>query len=292
MGTTERQHQCKECGKTFFGRKRKFCNDPCSRTMYSLTCEVCQKPFKSANASRKVCSIECTAIGNRSLPDCKCRWCGSPFRMGHGTKRSGKFCSREHAWRNMRLEGIVSNLQTRFTDRVNLLASGRQRCQRCNTFGVGQSRYCEPCRDAVKRESLKYPLGNVTCECGREFNRTHHLRVRCEYCQSQRHRQTNAAAKKAAKARRRARIKTTRVESVSPQEIFDRDGWMCGICGEEVLAGAQVPHPQAATIDHIVPLAKGGTHTADNLQCAHFICNCKKADYMPERQASTECVAM
>jgi 5-methylcytosine-specific restriction endonuclease McrA len=30
----------------------------------------------------------------------------------------------------------------------------------------------------------------------------------------------------------------------------------------------------APTLDHIVPLSKGGSHTYDNLQCACFRCNC------------------
>lgn len=33
-----------------------------------------------------------------------------------------------------------------------------------------------------------------------------------------------------------------------------------------------------ATIDHIIPLSKGGTHTYNNVQLAHYICNSKKSD--------------
>lgn len=30
--------------------------------------------------------------------------------------------------------------------------------------------------------------------------------------------------------------------------------------------------------DHVVPLAKGGTHTADNIRPAHALCNLRKSD--------------
>lgn len=47
----------------------------------------------------------------------------------------------------------------------------------------------------------------------------------------------------------------------------------------------------AMTLDHIIPLSKGGSHTADNLQCAHFMCNSKKGDAMPEWQDASGSVA-
>jgi 5-methylcytosine-specific restriction endonuclease McrA len=36
----------------------------------------------------------------------------------------------------------------------------------------------------------------------------------------------------------------------------------------------------AATLDHIVPLAKGGLHVMENVACAHHACNSDKSDRM------------
>jgi 5-methylcytosine-specific restriction endonuclease McrA len=36
-----------------------------------------------------------------------------------------------------------------------------------------------------------------------------------------------------------------------------------------------------ATIDHIIPLSRGGQDTIDNMQLAHDGCNQLKADSMP-----------
>jgi len=68
------------------------------------------------------------------------------------------------------------------------------------------------------------------------------------------------------------------VEVFSSQSIFERDGWICGICRQMVERNEVVPHPRAPTIDHIVPLAKGGIHRVDNVQCACFMCNSLKRD--------------
>ena len=62
---------------------------------------------------------------------------------------------------------------------------------------------------------------------------------------------------------------STRVEPVVRQAIYDRDKGLCGICGQPV-------ERSKMTLDHIVPLVRGGPHTPENLQTAHRSCNCRK----------------
>lgn len=57
--------------------------------------------------------------------------------------------------------------------------------------------------------------------------------------------------------------------------IYTRDKGRCGICGEFI-------PPESFTIDHIVPISKGGTYDFDNLQCCCKRCNQFKADSMPD----------
>jgi len=54
---------------------------------------------------------------------------------------------------------------------------------------------------------------------------------------------------------------------------------VCGICGKPVDFNLKYPHPLSPTIDHIIPLAKGG-HPSDieNLQLAHRCCNRQKSN--------------
>lgn len=54
---------------------------------------------------------------------------------------------------------------------------------------------------------------------------------------------------------------------------------ICGICGKPVDPSYKFPHPLSRTIDHIIPVAKGGHPSdIDNLQLAHFTCNRQKSD--------------
>lgn len=50
----------------------------------------------------------------------------------------------------------------------------------------------------------------------------------------------------------------------------------CGICGKPI--NYELPHldPGEYVLDHITPLAAGGTDTRNNKQPAHRICNAKK----------------
>ena len=49
---------------------------------------------------------------------------------------------------------------------------------------------------------------------------------------------------------------------------------LCGICGEPI--DVNQGGPMRLTIDHIRPIARGGTNRYDNLQPAHYICNNEK----------------
>lgn len=54
---------------------------------------------------------------------------------------------------------------------------------------------------------------------------------------------------------------------------------ICGLCHLEIDPRYKSPHPLSATVDHIIPVAKGG-HPSDlaNLQAAHRCCNLAKKD--------------
>lgn len=58
---------------------------------------------------------------------------------------------------------------------------------------------------------------------------------------------------------------------------------VCGICGKKVDKTVKYPNIMCPTVDHIIPIAKGG-HPSDmsNLQLAHFGCNRQKSDKLIE----------
>lgn len=91
----------------------------------------------------------------------------------------------------------------------------------------------------------------------------------CEPCK-----QTNARATK----RRRKQLERGTVEPYTREYIFTRDRWRCHLCNGPVRRDAEVPHPKAPTIDHLVPLSLGGVDAPHNVRCAHFLYNSLKSD--------------
>jgi 5-methylcytosine-specific restriction endonuclease McrA len=59
----------------------------------------------------------------------------------------------------------------------------------------------------------------------------------------------------------------------STVEVFERDAWVCGICALPVDRSEKYPEPGSPSLDHIVPLSKGGPHTRANTRLAHLYCN-------------------
>jgi 5-methylcytosine-specific restriction endonuclease McrA len=67
--------------------------------------------------------------------------------------------------------------------------------------------------------------------------------------------------------------------------IIARDRPRCAINGCEIDYEAHHYAPNSFTIDHIIPINRGGTDTLDNLQPACRACNRSKSDLLPGEQA-------
>jgi hypothetical protein len=82
--------------------------------------------------------------------------------------------------------------------------------------------------------------------------------------------------KRTRKRRRDALKRGAATEAYTLAEVAQRDRYRCGLCGKRVAMTKAVPHPKSPTIDHVLPLARGGDDTRANVQLAHFICNSTK----------------
>jgi len=77
--------------------------------------------------------------------------------------------------------------------------------------------------------------------------------------------------------KQRAKHYGVKYERVNIESIFVRDAYKCKGCGTDVVRSKKYK-PNQATIDHMIPLSRGGTHTRDNLITLCHQCNCEKAN--------------
>ena len=91
-------------------------------------------------------------------------------------------------------------------------------------------------------------------------------------------------------ARKRAdRIGEHRTAFEKNRKIILATQTICGICGQPVDFSYKYPHPLSPSVDHIIPIDKGGHPSAlENLQLAHRWCNRQKSDKMIERKKFAE----
>lgn len=78
--------------------------------------------------------------------------------------------------------------------------------------------------------------------------------------------------------RRKRLLEGVKQETYVREEIFERDGWECQLCGGPIDKNLRFPDSGVVSIDHIVPLSLGGDDTPANVQTAHLGCNVGKGN--------------
>ena len=68
---------------------------------------------------------------------------------------------------------------------------------------------------------------------------------------------------------------------MSVDDLAQRDGRKCNICGRRIDMRLKGQTKWAATIDHLVPVSHGGTNDPANLALAHRFCNTSRHNTGP-----------
>lgn len=256
-------------------------------TREPVDCPVCGK--KLGRNQRAYCSRRCFGVARKA---------GT-----HAWDRRSQLESVWHRggrWANAPSKKIVSEIESSFHKFVADMSSfrlihearsflyralyprmGDESCKVCGTrIQQGRKGYCSV--ECMQQHEVEMPCrkcgGPSIAKAGRKA-------ATCDACRQEANRLANRLAKQRYGRNHKARARYHGVKYVAfpVRSIYERDGYKCQLCGKQVLPKATYRkrdgkiHPRSPTIDHIVPMCKGGNHEPANCQTACFICNSKKS---------------
>lgn len=311
-GENRMPKQCIHCGTTFIASRSdqtqcvSLRNGGCPakpEPAYAKKCAVCNMSFIAKSPKKLSCSPECDNRRKWPLkPNAtkQCANCDTQFEVSGVQKK--KYCSTKCKKTVERKSEAYKLDQAKRGGRIM-----SKKCVQCGAYGVRpDSSYCN--RDcsrkarykylgysesteilllvpAKKSKQLPFKNGEVSSryfahgsckECGIAFTAVTRGKSRLPlYCSDNCSRRSHS---RNAKHIRRERMKRNGKSAVYRSQIFKRDNYTCKLCNEPLDMDAQPNDNRAPSLDHILPLAKGGSHTMSNLQAAHRLCNSIKCD--------------
>ncbi len=204
-----------------------------------------------------------------------CQLCGKAFF--HQRSGANRFCSRECGFKGLDRTIIRRQLAQRAAgatrDRDDWVHWHASTCKVCSQPFMG-TKGRVTCSDGCSTKNasnggyVAVPKNSVSCvECGALFlgpGGSEFCSIRCR----------RRVARRAARAKRSAKYAETEgmSERVTFRSLWERSS-RCHICGELCSRRYVGSHPLAPTVDHIVPISRGGRHLVTNAAIAHMICN-------------------
>jgi 5-methylcytosine-specific restriction endonuclease McrA len=135
------------------------------------------------------------------------------------------------------------------------------------------------CKDCAKTQPLLITKKQVVCrDCGISHYAVRHG-ARCAQCK---HKAERLAHKRQDEKREMLK-RGIKSEAIWRSKVFALDGWRCRRCKCKVQK-KDIYAANAAELDHIIPLSKGGAHAYDNVQTLCRRCNANKSNNMMPTQ--------
>jgi hypothetical protein len=299
----EEEKACERCGVRFTAKG----GNAIRHARHCSTCTETARREYLQSRKDKVKSGEWKPKPQRKLKGRKCLRCGKKL-----SKNQSKYCGGEcynaakkegmQSWdRTGQLESIwhrggrwacapsrkpIQEMRTNmqaFLRKVQRLcraaAKKAEPCRHCgNQCRPSRKGFCSPKCFAVYREML--PCSRCKSLTPSMWKR----RQLCHACLDIANREKKRQHKRlyGRNHRSRARHHGVQYQSVPVKQIYERDNYTCQICLKKCLPKAMLSkqtgkiHPMSPTIDHIVPMCRGGDHVEANLQTACFRCNTAK----------------
>ena len=256
---------------------RKWCSEACRVRCHRLDNPKPRKPKPERVKAEPVtqtwdcgyCGITCTRPATRGQ---KPRWCSTECRLKGGYQKNlCADCSKPG----------IRNGSIRCSECATLKAAqrGRETAQasRIAARRTAAQRRLDKAAQGTAARSIKVSAHCIICTTNYVtiwYGNHATTRTCSDTCAKERLREE----RRQNKDRRRARKKNAFVANVYRKKVFEADGYRCHLCNKKTDPTKPAPHPKAPTVDHIIPLAAGGTHEPSNCRTACFLCNSRKGD--------------
>lgn len=229
-----------------------------------LTCNQLFRADKSNIAKQKYCSDNCRQKGKVKKPKppkiANCKYCNSSYIKRYTSLYCSDECRKEHYRKQY--------------NRKRTIKLYRYKCIECGKHGYSKRKkdYCSDiCSDRAysKKKSIKQRRLKKCAYC----NKWHYKsRVYCSDECSKRNMKRNqviAKTKRMNKARQNGQFDA----DIDIYKLIERDGEQCYLCGDSVSFNVHYNDPKYPTIEHVLAIANGGTHSWDNVKVACRDCN-------------------
>lgn len=240
---------------------------------YTKNCIVCGREFKTWLPQKKTCSDACKEIHKKE--------------RDKGRKRDGK-CGRKrtaeenHAQWIRRRYGSEENYQKWLSEqeilKQELKQKREQERQARKEAYENQLEEWRVAREAQKEANLRKDFCIV---CGKEYETYNPAQKTC----------SKECGKRLKHAHKHKRIPKSQLvdKDITLEALYKRDFGVCYLCGKpcdwndkkDMIVGPTYP-----SIDHMIPISRGGLHAWTNVKLAHFECNWKKSDALPPSTSS------
>lgn len=274
---------CKYCGTEYEkGTKystKEYCSSKCyhrgkeGKAGTKRTCEVCGNEFTLIYGNERMCSDQCKAtalkeqkkingqrywkekqaerIQNRPTATCKC--CGEPVSVRK--VYCSPQCKEKEKWKREieRQYGSWENYES-------FLKEKRQA-------------KIKEMHERKQKEKEERTIIGTCVVCGNEFTTFNPAQKTC----------SKECGKRLRYAHKEKRIPKEQMidKDITLEALYRRDSGVCYLCGGKCdwndkqgnIVGASYP-----SIDHMIPISRGGFHTWGNVRLAHFKCNTVKSN--------------
>lgn len=248
-----------------------------------IKCLYCEKEKRTGMLKTKFCCESCRNKYNRKNKGIKQR-CPQCNKL-HRDYKLIQFCSKECRAEHFEKKRLIQRLVNYLTPKPEIFYKCKY-CEKIFTLERKGKRFCSDyCRYRLDYEQRRkrLELFNIKCkECGKWFSSTNKIRIYCSTKCGKRY----GYRKKEMQRRQRIKQNGDVDWSISIERLIKRDDSICYLCGDRVNIGDYstlndgtiITGESYPSIDHVVPVSKGGTHTWGNVKLAHRFCNSIKGN--------------